>query len=52
MTRELRGIVILTRGEKSNYNIFGTTPNYLGHLQIFGEVGIVMAQSRKDTKQK
>ena len=38
-TTELEGILIQHREEKNNYKkMFGTTPNYLHHLCIFGEI--------------
>ena len=52
-TTALDGILIQHRGEKSKYKkIFGTTPNYLRHLRIFGEIGIVMTPEQEGHKSK
>ena len=50
-TMELDGILIQQRGEKSNYEkIFGFTPNYLCHICIFGEIGVIMTPKQEGHK--
>ena len=52
-TIKLDRILIQHRGEKSNYEkIFGTTPNYLPHLQIFREIRIMMTPKQEGHKSK
>ena len=52
-TTELDGILIQQRGKKSNYEkLFGSAPNYLRHLRIFGEIGVVMTPKQEGHKSK
>ena len=47
------GILIQHRGEKSNCEKkFGTTPNYLGHQRIFGEIGVIVTPKQEGHKSK